>query len=316
MSKKTEKGKESPSTSAKAEGVKLDLTRDHGCAALQSARASMEDFFIAEPTLDNDVALFAVFDGHDGAMAAKYARDRFPRAVREANAAAKLWSKPVDAFTAIVCDVDAHFCRVAERKGFYSGTTAIVAAIARNGDRRRLILCNLGDSRAVLGSQGAVRLATTTHCPNSERRRIEAAGGWITSEFDEFGKIVYRVNGGLSMCRSIGDIEYKSKKNSYATSGDCDWFLPAGRRSCVFTADLVLSTPDVTVHDIGPSDDFLVLASDGLWDAVSESRAVKMATKMLRKQHMTAQMAATRIAETAIARGSSDNTTVIVICLN
>lgn len=41
-------------------------------------------------------------------------------------------------------------------------------------------------------------------------------------------------------------------------------------------ADLVIPEPECIMHEIQPQDEFLVLASDGLWDVVSTSEAVKI----------------------------------------
>eukprot|EP00118_Oscarella_pearsei_P018261 m.186393 g.186393 ORF g.186393 m.186393 type:complete len:276 (+) comp39347_c0_seq1:159-986(+) len=274
----------------------------------------MEDFPLIEPAFSDSVAVFAVFDGHDGAQAARYARDHVLSALRDKEEE-DLWSNPVEIFTEIVRDVDTKFCQIAVGKNLYSGTTAVVAAVVRteSGDRK-LVLCNVGDSQAVVGSQGRLKLATIPHSPHVERKRIEEAGGWITEELGEYGKVIYRVNGGLSMSRSIGDVEYKCKKNVYLKSADCDWSVPANYKSRHFSSDLVISTPDVIVHDITPADDFVVLASDGLWDVVSEESAVKRVAKML-KENTTAQTAADRLAQKAIKRGTFDNTTVIVVYL-
>ena len=56
--------------------------------------------------------------------------------------------------------------------------------------------------------------------------------------------------GGLSVSRTIGDIEAKSIKY--------------GGKSGV-----VVSTPDVYIHRISPADDFILLASDGIFDGIT-----------------------------------------------
>ena len=40
-------------------------------------------------------------------------------------------------------------------------------------------------------------------------------------------------------------------------------------------ADLVIPDPEFVVRELGAADEFLVLASDGLWDVVSPLEAVK-----------------------------------------
>ena len=43
----------------------------------------------------------------------------------------------------------------------------------------------------------------------------------------------------------------------------------------MFHADLVIPDPEIQSRDIGPGDEFLLIASDGLWDVVTPRDAVK-----------------------------------------
>lgn len=53
-----------------------------------------------------------------------------------------------------------------------------------------------------------------------------------------------RVAGGLAITRALGDFTYKKFG--------------------------VIATPHVTRHVLGPQDNHLVIASDGIWDTVSD----------------------------------------------
>ncbi|RRT34143.1 hypothetical protein B296_00058882 [Ensete ventricosum] len=85
----------------------------------------------------------------------------------------------------------------------------------------------------------------------------------------------------------------------------------------------VISEPDVTVTERTEKDEFLILASDGLWDVVSNEAACKIARQCLngRMARMfpdavsgcTAAEAAALLAELAISRGSEDNISVVVV---
>jgi protein phosphatase 1L len=57
------------------------------------------------------------------------------------------------------------------------GSTA-VTAILMNG--RRLIVANVGDSRAVLCRGGAATQLSVDHEPESEKRLIESKGGFVS----------------------------------------------------------------------------------------------------------------------------------------
>ena len=79
-----------------------------------------------------------------------------------------------------------------------------------------------------------------------------------------------------------------------------------------FPADLVVAEPDIHVNDLTPKEEFLVLASDGLWDVMDGQTAVKQVQSML-TQSCSIQSIAERLALEAIDLGSSDNITVIII---
>ena len=70
----------------------------------------------------------------------------------------------------------------------------------------------------------------------------------------------------------------------------------------------VVSDPEIQEATIGPEDEFLVLASDGLWDVVKDQDAVSLVEKQL-----DAEEAAKCLTEEALKRGSGDNITCIVV---
>ncbi|KAH6808658.1 Protein phosphatase 2C family protein [Perilla frutescens var. frutescens] len=143
---------------------------------------------------------------------------------------------------------------------FYSGSTAL--ALVRQGDL--MIVANVGDSRAVLattsddGSLAATQL-TTDLKPNlpHERKRIEKSRGMVYSCPDEPG--VHRVwlpNGqtvrgpGLAVSRAFGDYFIK------------DFGL--------------ISEPEIIQRSISSRDQFAILATDGVWDVISNQEAVEI----------------------------------------
>jgi serine/threonine protein phosphatase PrpC len=76
----------------------------------------------------------------------------------------------------------------------------------------------------------------------AEKARIERAGSMIVEG---------RVNGNINLSRSIGDLEYKESHN-------------LGPEEQAVTA-----FPEVKQTEIGPDDDFLILACDGIWDVLT-----------------------------------------------
>lgn len=140
---------------------------------------------------------------------------------------------------------------------FNSGTTALT--IVRQGEL--IFVANVGDSRAVLattsddGNLVAVQL-TIDFKPNlpQEAERIVQCNGRVFCLHDEPG--VHRVwlpdeeSPGLAMSRAFGDY-------------------------CVKDYGLI-SVPEVSQRHITSKDQFVVLATDGVWDVVSNQEAVQI----------------------------------------
>ncbi|KAK4340741.1 hypothetical protein RND71_039242 [Anisodus tanguticus] len=137
------------------------------------------------------------------------------------------------------------------------GTTAVVA-IRQDDD---LIIANLGDSRAVLGrktEEGVIEAVqlTTDLKPSlpSEAERIRKCDGRVLALKEE--PHIQRVwlphkdAPGLAMSRAFGDFMLKD----YG----------------------IISMPDVSYHHISSNDQFIVLATDGVWDVLSNDDVVSI----------------------------------------
>lgn len=168
---------------------------------------------------------------------------------------------------------DAKFVELAEQKDLRDGTTA-VAAYIRGG---RLWVANVGDSRAVLCRGGVAVPMSEDHRPDreSEQQRIEHKGGTVL----HMGS--WRVEGVLAVTRAIGDKDLKK---------------------CV-TAD-----PFIRDVELQEDDEVLVLATDGLWDFMSNQEVVDVA-----RLHADPSVAAKALVDEAMTRGSGDNVTVLVV---
>ena len=98
----------------------------------------------------------------------------------------------------------------------------------------------------------------------------------------------------LSVTRALGDLAFKAPRR------------------------LVSCVPHVHARTLEERDRFLILASDGLWDALSDVEAVQLASDALRLARPGAPPAQ-RAADALLARaqklGTTDNTTVLVVVL-
>ena len=70
----------------------------------------------------------------------------------------------------------------------------------------------------------------------------------------------------------------------------------------------MLPAPEITTHELGDEDEFIIIASDGLWDKLSNEEAVALVHDTVKEPGMASK----RLATEALTRGSKDNITVIV----
>ncbi|KAL6905993.1 hypothetical protein ACP4OV_003594 [Aristida adscensionis] len=154
-------------------------------------------------------------------------------------------------------DVDEELRQHSEIDSICSGTTAVT--VVRQGEH--LIIANLGDSRAVLCTRDSknrpipVQL-TTDLKPDlpSEAARILSCKGRVFAMDDE--PDVPRLwlpdqdAPGLAMARAFGDFCLKNHG--------------------------LICTPEVYYRKLSEKDDFLVLATDGIWDVLTNKEVVKI----------------------------------------
>jgi protein phosphatase 1A len=141
----------------------------------------------------------------------------------------------------------------------------------------------------------------------SEIERVKSVGGWVDDG---------RVCGVLAVSRAFGDWEFKGTGLPRLLETGIErgyWDAEfAGQQK--FSADPVLSTPDVTETVLTEDDEFLIVASDGLWDVLPPREAVAWARKEFRAKKDASQVAAS-LAGLALKRYSTDNVAVVVVDL-
>ena len=248
----------------------------YGLCCYQGLRYEMEDAHCAYPVIQclRGWSFFGVFDGHGGSLCSSKVSDHlvdhifkqiFARAgidtshymlLREfklsSAEAQKVNNLDVNVIAKAIeegfLSMDRHLLEIEEIKqdDDKSGTTVICSLITNT----HVFLINCGDSRGMLCKSGRVEVSTFDHKPTNrkERQRIQDAGGMVALQ---------RVNGGLATSRGLGDFEYKNVAG-----------LPPDKQ-------YVSPIPDVTISDRESSDEFIVLACDGIWDVMSNEDVLK-----------------------------------------
>lgn len=82
-----------------------------------------------------------------------------------------------------------------------------------------------------------------------------------------------------------------------------------------FTGDPLVCIPDVTEMDLTSTDDFIIVATDGLWDVMSSAEAVRFVRRQLKKR-LTIQKITEELVDLANKRYTTDNVAVILIDLH
>ena len=167
--------------------------------------------------------------------------------------------------------------------------TACVTALIING---KLVVSNAGDCRAVISKDGTAEALTCDHRAGreDERQRIEKLGGIVDRRNG-----VWRVQGSLAVTRAIGDSHMK------------EW---------------ITAEPDTREIEITSDCEFLILASDGLWDYATDQEAVDIARPFCveKQPNLTllgggAIAACKKLIELAVTRKSQDDVSVMIVQL-
>jgi serine/threonine protein phosphatase PrpC len=282
-----------------------------GYCDIQGRRSVIEDFHSIH--LLPSWQFYGIFDGHLGNLASKYAASSLGeelanrlRDLDEQSRTNPQWKERVekevsDTFELIHDQFLNAVSLVPYGPTDQSGTTAT----ALIWTPETVIITSLGDSRAVMphwkndrAELSAIQLTSDHVASDSkEKELIESRGGRILSVNG-----IDRVEGKLVVTRSIGDL------NLSAISQKPD----------------VLSLQRDEIKDMcgnPPSDSlcFVILASDGLWDVLTNMEAVDMVVEVLThtlwRESRGLQEAAERLTLEAYVRGSTDNIGVCVVAI-
>ncbi|KAH9614530.1 hypothetical protein KSS87_004363 [Heliosperma pusillum] len=271
----------------RSEKVEKPIIR-YGQAALAKKG---EDYFLIKTDCqripgnpDTCFSVFAIFDGHNGISAAIYTKENLLSNVLSAipeGASREDWLQALpQALVAGFVKTDIEF----QQKGERSGTTVTFVVI----DGWTVTVASVGDSRCILDTQGGVvSLLTVDHRleeNEEERDRVTASGGEVGRLNIFGGNAVGPLRcwpGGLCLSRSIGDTD---------------------------VGEFIVPVPHVKQVKLSDAGGRLVIASDGIWDALSSDAAAKAS------RGLPADLAAKLVVKEALrSKGLKDDTTCVVV---
>ncbi|XP_055822262.1 protein phosphatase 2C 51-like [Solanum dulcamara] len=285
----------------------------YGYISMIGRRRVMDDAIKASINMaNNEFVFFGAYDCHGRSRVSHACRDRLHYVLEEELLKAKRkainnnndddnndssssvdWEKVmVTCFSKMDDEVmrDGNGVMGYEEGGFEDvGKTVGFAAVVVIVGKEEIVITNCGDCRAILCSHGVAIPLSNDHKPDrpDEKKRVEAADGKVLKLNGS------RVQGVLATSRSIGDHSLKP---------------------------FVIPEPEVAVYKRDELDEFIVIGTDGLWDVVSNEVTCHAVRTCLNRQirrkfsdRDSAADAAALLAELAIAKGSKDNISVIVV---
>ncbi|CAG8524397.1 10645_t:CDS:2 [Diversispora eburnea] len=268
---------------------------DVGVARLKGNRESQMDRFNVSNHYfqEKGYSLFIIFDGHGDERFSKHASENLANLIVNDNEfkAGNYERSLISAF-----EFEDYKLTQTLGKEISGGTTATASLFFRN--KNVCYVANVGDSTAVLGSIPGGKF---------EPKAIPVSRDDKMSDLEEFDRLsganaivrkgrLIRPGHSVNMTRALGDFDFKAPK---VPSGE-DWISPI---------------PHINKIELNPrEDEFMILASDGLWNVFDEQTIVNEVTLCLDRGYDVHQIASA-LAEASVKRGNpiSDNVTIILI---
>ncbi|KAF3435524.1 hypothetical protein FNV43_RR22613 [Rhamnella rubrinervis] len=252
---------------------------DYSIAVVQ-ANSNLEDQ--SQVFTSPSTTFVGVYDGHGGPEASQFVNKHlFPYlhkfSIEQGGLSADVIKKAFNA-------TEEEFVRLVKRSLPVRPQIASVGSCCLFGaiSNDVLYVANLGDSRAVLGRRGseskkkpvvAERLSTDHNVAVEEVRKEVEALHPDDSHIVVHTRGVWRIKGIIQVSRSIGDV-YLKKPEFNRDPIFQQFGNPIPLRRPVITAE-----PSILTRDLEAQDLFLIFASDGLWEQLSDQAAVEIVFK-------------------------------------
>ena len=249
------------------------------------------------------IDLFIVCDGHGGSAVSKFIIKELKFILMDNRRKYPLpHNQIIKIFNNIQKQLLEHPQNIAKECG---STCLVVVRYLAAGNKKCIQVINLGDSRLVLCRNGLAMPLTRDHKPYwpYEKHRIDRVNEqWGTKQKIHHDGADWRI-GDLSVSRAFGDLD---------------------------NTPFVVHKPDIFEYVLSYKDEFLIMACDGVWDVLENHEAVNFVRDCLYDNHtefydiphkypskglVRESNLALKLATYVIARGSTDNVSIIIIYL-
>jgi len=284
-------------------------------------KANQDEYAVMTPVKfgHSDKALFGVFDGHGhvGEKCARFAMSQLPPAI--VATADKFTSDAAikASLSKTFVDVNKKLHMAADIDDTLSGTTAVVAIVTNN----TLWVGNVGDSRAIIvKEEGGVLVAkplSTDQTPyrRDERARVRKCGARVLN-MDQ-----------LEGLEAIHDDWDMNSGDEVDEGGDPPriWSQDGAYPGTAFTRSFgdsiaeelgVFAEPETIKYEMTPADKYLIVASDGVWEFLTNKQVVDISRKAVDPQEAACLLWKESYREWITKEVRTDDITVIVTDLS
>eukprot|EP00471_Norrisiella_sphaerica_P003111 CAMPEP_0184486752 /NCGR_PEP_ID=MMETSP0113_2-20130426/8532_1 /TAXON_ID=91329 /ORGANISM="Norrisiella sphaerica, Strain BC52" /LENGTH=399 /DNA_ID=CAMNT_0026868775 /DNA_START=16 /DNA_END=1215 /DNA_ORIENTATION=+ len=262
---------------------------------------------------------YAVYDGHGGDGTSMWLTENLFKMIKDR------WSSKDPKSSLIRAYEDADEDILQPRGGVFGigaqrgvggakcGSTAATVVTYKMDGKRFAAVANIGDSAVIKKGANGIEELTTEHVPDNEeeRKRIEMYNPNPKMPLVRFVEKTWRVGGLLALSRAFGDAYLKPSLDFEGIGyQDADYMSGFG----------LIARPDVEVIELSPSDEWMVIASDGLYETENRGGGGGLTNTQIEEivsanKGATPEQISTKLVAGAQQAGSTDDISVIFVPL-
>ncbi|KAL6290808.1 hypothetical protein ACE6H2_008318 [Prunus campanulata] len=223
-----------------------------------------------------------IYDGHGGPEASRFLNEHLFnnfKTIHGAEFTSENQGMSADVITKAFLATEEEFLSLVKKQWIIKPLLASVGSCCLVGVvcSGLLYIANAGDSRVVLGRlEKTVKQVKAVQLSIEHNASIESVREELRSLHPDDPQIVvlkhkvWRVKGLIQVSRSIGDAYLKRQEFNKEP------LLAKFRLSEPFHKPILKAEPTILVQKLYPEDQFLIFASDGLWEQLSSQEAVEV----------------------------------------